>query len=220
MAANCRSIFSIRLPRTPANGLLGGQFDAEATALPNGNFVLVYTNNAGGEGDLDILAVEMNAAGNVVAGSTFRVDFDAGNQVTADVAPRVGGGYTAVWEDRGADGNNNNFISLAVIAPGTPSDPDAGELKVEDTSTTTTLLQPAIATFDDGTYIVAYTRQYAIRGRRYSRRDREGRRHGLHHRRDVRRLSRCRRIPPGTTAPRPPSLPSAAPPWWSIGTSS
>ena len=69
------------LPRTPANGLLGSQSDSEATALPNGNFVLVYTNNAGGQGDFDILGVELTAAGSVVAGSTFRVDYDAGKPV-------------------------------------------------------------------------------------------------------------------------------------------
>ena len=64
----------------------------------------------------------------------------------------------AVWEDYGNDGNNNNFISLAVIAPGTPSDPDAGEFKVEDTTGLITVYGPSIATFANGTYIVGYTR--------------------------------------------------------------
>ena len=202
------------------NGLLGGQFDAEVTALPNGNFAVVYTNNAGGQGDLDILGVELTAAGNVVAAAPSASTSMRGNQVGADVAPRVGGGYVAVWEDRGADGNNNNFISLAVIAPGTPSDPDAGSSRSK-----TRPARPSCQA-----------------------RDRHVRQRHLHRRptpwttpaspmtisasrssrptapatspaEAFRRLSRRRTICTGTTAAGPRSPPSATPPWWSIATS-
>ena len=148
------------IPTSPnPNGLLGSQNQAQVTALPNGNFVVVYTNNARGLGDLDIMAVEFNAAGSVVPGSTFRVDFDAGNQITPDVAPRLGGGYVAVWDDNGMPPDafdNVNALRLVVVAPGTGSDPET-EFTVEDNGFDNVLHDPAIATFANGTYIVSYT---------------------------------------------------------------
>lgn len=141
------------LPRAlppPENGLLGAQGNPAVTALPNGNFVVVYDNDAGGSGDFDIMAIEFNAAGAVVGAGPFRVDFDAADQQDADVAPSLGGGYVAVWEDDGA----SNSIRLAVFPPGSPPDPDP-EFPVANP--VDTVEDPSVATFADGTYIVTYT---------------------------------------------------------------
>ena len=80
------------LPRAvppTANGLMGDQQNPEIVALPNGNFVVVYENDAGGSGDFDILAVEFTAAG-VLVGNVFRVDFDQYDQFSPDVTPSPG----------------------------------------------------------------------------------------------------------------------------------
>lgn len=139
----------------PPNGLLGDQENSEVTALPNGNFVVVYQSDARGQGDFDINAVEFTPAG-VVVGNVFRVDFDLGDQFSPDVAPILTGGYVVAFEDQGADGNNNNFLSLAVVAPGSPPNPNT-EFLVENLAGNFFLEDPSIATFADGRYIVTYT---------------------------------------------------------------
>ena len=144
------------LPRPlppPENGLLGTQQNPEVTALPNGNFVVVYTNDASGS-DSDILAIEFTAAGTVV-GNVFRVDFDpSGDQFQPDVSPILSGGYAVAIRDEGADGNNNNSLSLVLVPPG--SLPDPPEFTVEDLTGNLSLSDPSIATFANGSYIVAY----------------------------------------------------------------
>ena len=122
----------LRLP-TP-NGQLGDQQNPEIVALPNGHLVVVYENDAGGQGDNDILAVEFTATGALV-GNVFRVDFDAGDQFSPDVAPILTGGYAVVFRDTGADLNNNNFLSVEMVPPGSPPDPDPDpEFVIEDLS--------------------------------------------------------------------------------------
>ena len=101
------------------NGLIGSQIFQSIAVMDNGDFIVVYENDAGGKGDEDIMSVEFTPDGHVV-GAPFRVDFDIDDQQRPDVAPRIGGGYLAVWEDDGA----SDGIQLASITPGvTASNP-------------------------------------------------------------------------------------------------
>ena len=142
------------LPRslTPhENGLIGFQSLGSIALLDNGDFVVVYQNDAGGSGDLDIMSIEFTATGKQV-GTPFRVDFDIDDQANPDVAPRIGGGYLAVWEDEGA----SDGIHLVTVITGTPSNPP--EFTVADFAES--LESPSIATFANGNHIVTYTREF------------------------------------------------------------
>ena len=142
------------LPRllTPhENGLIGFQALGSIAVLDNGDFAVVYQNNAGGSDDLDIMSIEFTATGKQV-GTPFRVDFDIDDQASPDVAPRIGGGYLAVWEDEGA----SDGIHLVTVITGTPSNPP--EFTVADFAES--LESPSIATFANGKHIVTYTREF------------------------------------------------------------
>lgn len=144
------------IPRKPPqteNGIVGNQILPEIVALDNGNFILVYQNDAGGEGDQDIMSIEFSSDGKAVS-TPFRVDFDAGDQEVPDVAPRKGGGYAAVWAD---DGATMTDIHMVVVTSGTPTNPP--EFTVADFADD--LESPVIGTFANGTYIVAYQRESA-----------------------------------------------------------
>ena len=130
------------------NGLAGDQANAEITALPNGDFVVVYENPFVGGTDHDIMAVEFTADGQIVGGGPYRLEFDGGDQVAPDVAPRLGGGIVAVWQDDA----NGNSISLAVVPPG--AGPNPQELTVFNPGYD--LYEPTVATYADGSYIVAW----------------------------------------------------------------
>jgi hypothetical protein len=140
-----------RLSPPTENGLLGNQIFPEITALDNGNFVVVYQNDAGGAGDQDIMSIEFNANGQPV-GAPFRVDFDLGDQGAPDVTHRVGGGFATVWSD---DGATQSDIHMVVVTTGTPTNP--AEFTVADFADD--LEGPVIGTFANGTYIVAYQRE-------------------------------------------------------------
>ncbi|MET0530101.1 MAG: calcium-binding protein [Microvirga sp.] len=148
------------LPRAvppTANGLLGDQQNPEIVALPNGNFVVVYENDAGGSGDFDILAVEFTATG-VLVGNVFRVDFDQYDQFSPDVTPILTGGYAVAFEDNASLNSGSSFVSLEMVPPGSPADPDP-EFVVEDpVGTFNETFDPSIATFANGSYIVTYDR--------------------------------------------------------------
>ncbi len=132
------------------NGLIGFQASQAQAVLDNGNFVVVYQNDAGGKGDQDILSIEFKPNGTVAnARDPFRVDFDAGDQVLPDVAPRIGGGYAAVWKE-----DVGNSIHMVAVTSSTPTNPP--EFTVADF--TDALDDPAIATFANGNYIVTYSR--------------------------------------------------------------
>ncbi len=144
------------IPRKPPqteNGIVGLQALPEITVLDSGNFLVVYQNDAGGQGDQDIMSIEFTADGQPV-GFPFRVDFAAGDQRAPDVTHRTGGGFAAVWSD---DGATLSDIQMVVVTAGTPSDPSPFTVAdfAED------LEAPVIGTFANGTYIVAYQRQFA-----------------------------------------------------------
>ena len=135
-------------PLDPTNGLTGAQIEPAVAVLENGNFVVVYNNDFRGMGDEDIMAVEFTPTG-AVAASPFRVEFDIGDQNSPDVAPRLGGGYVAVWEDAAA----SDSIRLAVVTAGAlPNPTEFTVANVVDT-----LEDPSVATFANGNYIVTYT---------------------------------------------------------------
>jgi Ca2+-binding RTX toxin-like protein len=135
-------------PITPGNGLAGDQAHAQITALPNGDFVVVYENPYAGSADHDIMAAEFTADGTIVGGGPYRLEFDGGDQILPDVAPRLAGGIVAVWEDVA----NSNSISLVSVAPGTAPNPP--ELTVFDAGYK--LHAPTVGTFANGNYLVAW----------------------------------------------------------------
>ncbi len=98
----------------PFNGLIGAQTAPHVAALANGNFAVVYENPFRGDtGDVDIMGVEVTAAGVVVSSSLLGVEYETGQQNQPDVAPRLAGGYAAVWSDV----TDSHSIKMAFAPP-------------------------------------------------------------------------------------------------------
>jgi Ca2+-binding RTX toxin-like protein len=109
-----------------ATALDGAQFDANVTALTDGRFAVVNTRVVGAvDWDVNLQFVTANG---ILSGERLLIDNDLGFQVSAAVAPRLGGGAVVVWTDQnGNDGSGNalsDAIQLRVVsATGTMSSP-------------------------------------------------------------------------------------------------
>ena len=131
------------------NGLAGSQVAPEITALPNGNFVVVYQNPwYAAQSDIDLMWQEFRSDGTRLTGPN-RLEFAVGAQLNPDVAPRANNGFVTVWEDSGS-------IKLALVDPGNYSEPPAPFTVFLFGGTAGT--NPRVATLDNGSYFVAFDR--------------------------------------------------------------
>src|SRR5262245_61982449 len=111
------------------NGIAGDQISQAITALPNGGFVVVYTSEYEALPDRDIMAVEFNAAGDVVAKMPMQLELDGGGQNQPNVTWRAGGGFAAVWTD--SLGDSSSFISIGIVPAGSTVEPLDGPVDIQ-----------------------------------------------------------------------------------------
>ncbi len=143
-------------PLNPSLDLTGSQDHAEVTALPNGNFVVVFeSSRPGGSGDPPLPVLmwqEFTDSGSRLTGPN-RLDFENNGPMRPDVDARSNSGFVAVWEQAGSMADPNG-IRLAIVAPGTFSEPaDFGVIKASGNNS---YADPAVATLSNGSYFVAY----------------------------------------------------------------
>ena len=135
-------------PGVPTNGVTGDQGVPEITALPNGNFVVVYRNPyLGNFSDLDIMWQEFKPDGTRLTGPT-RLAGESINENLGDLAPRSNNGFVAVWTQ-----DSTSAIELALVNPGVFTQPT--EVTVVD-SAISLFNDPTIATLANGSYFIAY----------------------------------------------------------------
>ncbi len=131
-----------------SNGLAGSQLAPEITALPNGNFVVVYQNPwYANPTDIDLMWQEFRSDGTRLTGPN-RLEFAVGSQLNPDVAPRANNGFVAAWEDAGS-------IKLALVDPGNFTEPEPFTVFLFGG---TAGANPRVATLDNGSYFVAFNR--------------------------------------------------------------
>jgi hypothetical protein len=134
-----------------SNGLAGSQLAPEITALPNGNFVVVYQSPwYANQSDIDLMWQEFRSDGTRLTGPN-RLEFLSGSQLNPDVAARSNNGFVAVWEE-GAN------IRLALVNPNTFSEPEPFLATTDFSFGSSFLTTPRVATLDNGSYFVAFNR--------------------------------------------------------------
>jgi len=140
--------FQVNFGETPGgNNVTGDQYQPVVTALPNGNFVVIYQNPFNGNfADLDVMWQEFKADGTPLSGP-YRLAGEGGGEVLGDVVARSNNGFAAVWRD-----STNGEIELALVDPGASSQPT--EFVVADVAAALDL--PSIATLANGSHFVAY----------------------------------------------------------------
>lgn len=136
------------------------QYDADAAALTDGRFAVVYTRQFNTTDDWDIYLQFVNADG-TLSGAHLPIDINGGAQITAAVAPRLGGGAVVVWQDQdgwfGVDSSSGDLsyaIQLRVVSStGVMSTP----LTVADSLAPTSRYSHAdVASLADGRIVVVY----------------------------------------------------------------
>ena len=118
-----------------------GSFNGRVTALANGGFVIVYTDQFSAN-DTDIRAITYDSAGNVQA--SINVDRTAQQQDHPTVCALSGGGFAIAWESA-------KTLRFAVYD-------DSGAIRIARTGLPSNGvdLNPAIVALDDGGFAVAY----------------------------------------------------------------
>jgi Ca2+-binding RTX toxin-like protein len=146
----------------PANA--NDSFDPSIAALSNGNYVVTWTDF--GHHLSDTLASSIHGqiyqANGTVVGIEFQANTTAtGSQFASASAPLASGKFVVVWtEDQDSNpatnGTTNDTIRAQIFkADGTP-DPNVAELHIKD-SPGHDQTEPAVATLNDGRFIVAWT---------------------------------------------------------------
>ena len=118
-----------------------GSFNGRVTALSNGGFVIVYTDQFSAN-DTDIHATTYDSAGNIQA--SINVDRTAQQQDHPSVCALVGGGFAIAWESA-------KTLRIAIYD-------DSGAIRVVKTALPSSGvdLRPAIVALADGGFAIAY----------------------------------------------------------------
>src|SRR5262245_19685193 len=125
-------VWSIRVQRYAADGSpVGGEFqanttvagqtyEARATALGDGGFVIAWSSNNQDGSGFGIYA-QRYAADGTALGTEFRVNtFTTGDQVEPAVTALAGGGFVVTWSSNGQDGSGYGVYGQRYAADGTP----------------------------------------------------------------------------------------------------
>jgi FG-GAP-like repeat len=134
------------------------QFDAQIVALPDGGYVVVFTDGShvhNPVGDA-ILGQRYDSAGNEVGGEVFLSQFNTGNDDSPAVTVLPNGNIAMAFVDVFSDAASILVFIFTTSIPGVP----LGLIRIdtiEERRQFETLSDPAITAFADGSYAVAFT---------------------------------------------------------------
>ena len=140
----------------------GTQFEPAVAGLAGGGFAITWTSIIGTPPDnvVDVAARAFDANG-VALGAEFVVDNSFVEEREPAIAGLSNGNYAIVWYDQGSpfldfelDGESSHIRGH--IFSGNGSDASGGEFIVNST-TVRTQSQPAIASLDNGTFVVTWS---------------------------------------------------------------
>jgi hypothetical protein len=134
----------------------GNQLRPRVAATPSGAFVVVWQDDAGGDGELEgVFGRRFDAAGNPVS-SEFPINvYTTGNQAAPAVAIDATGAFVATWRSEGQDGSVNGVFARRYDALGNPL---SGEIGV-NAYTSGDQQAPVAALRADGRFVVAWEGQ-------------------------------------------------------------
>ncbi|WP_299471232.1 Ig-like domain-containing protein [uncultured Roseibium sp.] len=133
------------------------QYNPSVAALANGNFVVTWgSETSAGAGDgsgQGVIGRVFQADGTPISGSDIVLNtFTSSTQSNVDVVGLTGGGFVAVWQSNGVDGNSWGVAFQRFDDVGVPQ----GSEVVVNTTTTGAQDTPAIASLTDGGFVIVW----------------------------------------------------------------
>ncbi|MGB0466608.1 MAG: tandem-95 repeat protein [Pontibacterium sp.] len=152
------------------------QRDSSVTALVEGGFVVLWTDESKTGGDTEYFSVrgQQFMDDGSPLGTEFLVNSTtAGRQHEASITALTKGGFVAIWTDESSSGGDTSGFAVrgqVFLADGTKV---GGEFLV-NTTTTSTQRKPAVTALDEGGFVVLWQDHseagndaYAVRGQRF-----------------------------------------------------
>jgi len=139
---------------------LPAEYNPKVAGLTGGGFVVVYHANQPTGGALtDVMARLYDYQGKPLASEYILNQPVAGNQESPDVAsfPTTNGGYVVVWDSSTDDGEGWGIVAQRFLNNGLKT----GEKFVVNTTTVGDQRSAEVATFYDGTFLVAWEHNFA-----------------------------------------------------------
>ena len=131
---------------------ISDQRDSEVATLASGDYVVVWTDYGGADGDgQGVFGQRLDSAGQFLGGE-FQVNTTIlGYQRFPEVAA-VGDGFVVAWADEYIDGSLSGIVAQRFDAAGDP----AGDEILVNTTTALGQTNPSVAGFDGGDFVVAW----------------------------------------------------------------
>ncbi|HKC23548.1 MAG TPA: hypothetical protein VKF32_02345 [Thermoanaerobaculia bacterium] len=156
----------------PANtSTLGGQQNARVASSATADFVVVWTDLSGADGNGAGVSGQRYASSGAPLGGEFRVNtYTTGSQTDPDVASSSSGGFVVVWTDGGQDGSISGVFGQRYASSG-------ARLGIEfrvNTFTSQHQASPKVASDPTGNFVVVWQSfeedgsSYGVFGQRYA----------------------------------------------------
>ncbi|WP_417525568.1 beta strand repeat-containing protein, partial [Marinovum sp.] len=152
------------------------QSDADVVGLSNGGYVVTWTTNdfTGGDGSSNAVKGQLfNAAGATVGGEFLVNGQTIGNQSDGAISALDSGRFVVVWTEGDVANGDGSSSAISARIFGANGLPEGGEFQV-NTFTNSQQYQPAVATLDNGDFVVTWssysqdsTNTYGIYYQRY-----------------------------------------------------
>ena len=144
----------------------GAQVNPVATALADGGYVLIWTDDSGNDGDAaGIFLQQFDSAGVKVGGEILAVSTTAGDQANASVTGLTEGGYVVVWDTSVVTGGYYEIYSQVFDGQGHKLGPE----QLVNSTTIDYQDVPNVAALADGGYVVSWTSVVANAGEVYQK---------------------------------------------------
>ncbi|MCK6375928.1 MAG: hypothetical protein L6Q69_17775, partial [Zoogloea sp.] len=133
----------------------GSQISPVVTALSDGGFVITWTDQNGDGSSYGIYGQRFDSAG-VAAGTQFLVNTLTSYDQDQSAVAAYDGGFIVTWFSRYQDGSGTGIYAQRYSNDGTPQ---GAEFQV-NTTTSGDQYEPAVATFNDGSFVVVWRSDY------------------------------------------------------------
>jgi len=143
-----------------------GQSASTITALPDGRFVVAWTDNSATGGDTSGLAIrgQVFAANGAPSGSEFLINSTTWNlQSEPTITALPDGRFVVAWRDASATGGDTSFSAIRGQVFGANGAPSGAEFLI-NTTTAFNQSEPTITALPDGRFVVAWRDDSATGG--------------------------------------------------------